>query len=113
MNAQTHRCDATTPYYQDYLIVTKSLSCAVCGGQRVASSDSPFARTVKRDVCKYLQQGMSRAEVVERIEQGYGDGLQVAHTGTPALWPMLGVLAVLAVIGGLAVRTLIKGQPEG
>ncbi len=80
------RCDASTPYYEHYVSATQQLRCPVCDGQRIDSSNAPFALTVKQDVCEYIRQGMTVQDVVLQIEADYGQQLRVSDG--LALWPL-------------------------
>jgi cytochrome c-type biogenesis protein CcmH/NrfF len=100
-------CDSSTPYYADFLTVTEALRCPVCGGQRVASSDSPFALTVKRDACAYLHQGMPPAQVIARLETDYGADLGVEDHISAITLPLVMILAALLILGLWKLRGMV------
>jgi cytochrome c-type biogenesis protein CcmH/NrfF len=103
----TRACDASTPYYTDFVTVTEALRCPVCDGQRIASSDAPFALTVKRDVCAALQEGLNAAHTIARIEAAYGSDLHVENGTSPMMLPLLAVMGVFLVLGIMRVRKLV------
>ncbi len=104
-------CDASTPYYNDFITIQEALRCPVCEGQRIASSDAPFAVSVRKDICTYLQEGMNTDSVIARIEQDYGQGLRV-DDGSVLLWPMIGVILLCLVAGGFVLRRALLSQTK-
>jgi cytochrome c-type biogenesis protein CcmH len=101
-------CDASTPYYADFVTVTESLRCPVCEGQRIASSDAPFALTVKRDVCAALQEGLSAQQTIARIEAAYGADLHVEDDVSPMMLPLLVVMVLLLAFAVIRARRMVS-----
>lgn len=101
------QCDATTPYFHDYDAITHALRCPVCEGQLIASSDAPFALSVKKDICTALHEGKTRAEVIAYVEDAYGSGLRPLEDEQGGVLPMVGILVLCALLALLLMRTLI------
>jgi cytochrome c-type biogenesis protein CcmH len=103
----TTSCDASTPYYKDFITVTESLRCPVCEGQRVSSSDAPFALTVKRDVCDYLRQGLTTSDTITRVEEAYGSDLHVENDTSIIMLPLVILLVTLCIIGTIMLKKMM------
>ncbi len=101
------QCDASTPYYQDYTALIQQLRCPVCDGQRINSSDAPFALSVKRDVCTMLHEGVEIEQIIPRIEADYGQSLRVESGFLGDVLPLALVGLVMLVVAGIVVRKLV------
>jgi cytochrome c-type biogenesis protein CcmH/NrfF len=97
-------CDATTPYYATYKQLISQLRCPVCGGQRIDSSQAAFAEAVKRDSCDYVQAAMSQSEIIAKLEQDYGQSLQIHTAADNATWPITAILLAIALIVALKIK---------
>jgi len=53
--------------------ISKELRCLVCQNQTIADSNAPLAVDLRREVREMVQQGMGEKEVVQFMEQRYGD----------------------------------------
>jgi cytochrome c-type biogenesis protein CcmH len=104
-------CDASTPYYASFVKITDSLRCPVCAGQRISSSDVPFALTVKRDVCKLLHEGMSVNQTINYIETAYGSDLHVEEKASIELLPLFTLFLALCILGIWIVRKIMRHAP--
>lgn len=90
-------CDATTIYYRPYKDIIGQLRCPVCDGQRIDSSNAAFAQSVKRDVCKYLVQGVAKEEVIAKVEADYGQSLKIQSFNDVATLPITMILIILII----------------
>ena len=100
-------CDASTPYYTDFVTVAESLRCPVCQGQRIASSDSPFALKVKEDICASLHEGLSASQVITRMEKAYGADLHVENSASGTMLPLVGIIVVIAAFALWKLKTFV------
>lgn len=55
------------------MAISKELRCLVCQNQTIADSSAPLAVDLRREVRAMVQQGMGQQEVVQFMEQRYGD----------------------------------------
>jgi cytochrome c-type biogenesis protein CcmH/NrfF len=99
-------CDTSTPYYADFIAVGEALRCPVCQGQRVASSDAPFALRVKQDICAALHEGLSADQVIARMEVAYGADLHVENTASLVMLPLIAVMTLMAVVAVWKIKKL-------
>lgn len=53
--------------------ISKELRCLVCQNQTIADSNAPLAVDLRREVREMVQKGMGEKEVVQFMEQRYGD----------------------------------------
>lgn len=92
------------PQQQDaYESLTSQLRCLVCQNQTIADSNAELAGDLRRQVYEMLQQGKSRAEIVQFMTDRYGDFVLYnppfkAKTGLlwlgPALFLLLGLIGL-------------------
>lgn len=101
------QCDTSTPYFTDFTTVVQSLRCPVCQGQRIASSDSPFALRVKEDSCAALHQGLSVKQVIQQMEMAYGADLHVENTTSPMMLPLIVVMVIIAGFAVWKIKMLV------
>ena len=83
--------------------LSKELRCLVCQNQSIDDSDAPLARDLRLEVRQLLGDGLSDSEVLDRLQQRYGDYILLSpplRPATYALW--LAPLAILLLAGLLA-----------
>jgi cytochrome c-type biogenesis protein CcmH len=79
-----------------YEIITSELRCLVCQNQTIADSNAELAGDLRRQVFEMLQQGKSKAEIIQFMTDRYGDFVLYnppLKTKTALLW--LGPIAFL------------------
>ena len=84
--------------------LSKELRCLVCQNQSIDDSDAPLARDLRLEVRQLLSDGLSDGEVLDRLQQRYGDYILLSpplRPATFALW--LAPLAIL-LLAGLLTR---------
>lgn len=89
--------------------IGKELRCLVCQNQTIAESDAELAQDLRREVRDMVKQGMGRDEVVQFMEERYGDFVRYrpAFKATTALlWLGPGLLFVAAL--GTLYFTLLR-----
>jgi cytochrome c-type biogenesis protein CcmH len=91
-----------------YETLTAELRCLVCQNQNIADSNAELAGDLRRQVYEMLQQGKSKAEIVDFMTARYGDFVLYnppfkAKTGM--LW--LGPFAFL-IVGFVTLFFIIK-----
>ena len=85
--------------------IASQLSCVVCSGQSVASSNAALAQDMRAFIATKLRAGKSRAEIKAFLRKRYGDKILMRPPVKPAtyiLWaaPLLALLAGTGIIYG-------------
>lgn len=99
--------------------ISKELRCLVCQNQTIADSNAPLAVDLRREVREMVQQGMGEQEVVQFMEQRYGDFVRYRpafKATTLLLWlgPFLLFVIALTVLYANVLRkrrTVNETQP--
>lgn len=99
--------------------ISKELRCLVCQNQTIADSDAPLAVDLRREVREMVKQGMGQQEVVQFMEQRYGDFVRYRpafKASTLFLWlgPFLLFVLALSVLYANVLRkrrTVNETQP--
>lgn len=91
------------------------LRCLVCQNESLAGSQAGVAEDLRREVYKLMNEGKSRAEVVDYLVARYGDFVLYEPPIKPStylLW--FGPFLFLGIGGALLLRTLQrkKSEPE-
>ncbi len=87
----------------EYKELIQELRCLVCQNQNLAGSDADLAKDLRHQTYTMLQQGKSRAEVVDYMVNRYGDFVLYrppVKSSTMLLWtgPFALLLLVLIVV---------------
>lgn len=101
------------------MAISKELRCLVCQNQTIADSDAPLAVDLRREVRQMVNQGMGQQEVVQFMEQRYGDFVRYRpafKASTLFLWlgPFLLFVLALSVLYANVLRkrrTVNETQP--
>lgn len=101
------------------MAISKELRCLVCQNQTIADSSAPLAVDLRREVRDMVQQGMGQQEVVQFMEQRYGDFVRYRpafKATTLVLWlgPFLLFVIALSVLYANVLRkrrTVNETQP--
>ena len=85
--------------------LARDFACPVCQGQSVAESDVPVARTIRREIRVWVDEGRSDAYVRERLVANFGEDIDYtpAASGITSLVWILPVVAGAVALGGLVV----------
>ena len=89
----------------------------MCQGQSVAEADVPVARTIRREIRVWVDEGRSDAYVRERLVANFGEDIDYTPSsdGITALVWILPVVAGSVAAGGLALvfrRWRLEGELE-
>lgn len=106
--------DATEAEYQS---LVQELRCLVCQNQNLAGSDADLAKDLRKQTYDMLQQGKSRAEVIDYMVTRYGDFVLYRpplKSSTLFLWggPFALLLIVLIVVMLRIKKTRSVEAPE-
>ena len=83
--------------------LSKDLRCLVCQNQSIDDSDAPLARDLRLEVRQLLVDGLTDSEVLDRLQQRYGDYILLSPPLSPATYGLwLAPLAILLLAGLLA-----------
>jgi len=99
---------------QAFREITSQLRCPKCQNNSIADSNAMIAADMRLKVYELMQQGKSKAQIVDYMVARYGNFVSYeppVTAGTILLW--LGpALFVVAGIGLLIVRSRRRGSPD-
>ena len=101
----------------EYKQLIEELRCLVCQNQNLAGSDADLAKDLRQQTYDMLQQGKSRAEIVEYMVNRYGDFVLYrppVKSSTLLLWagPFALLLFVLVAVMYRIKKTRKIEEPE-
>ena len=82
--------------------IASQLSCVVCSGQSVASSNAAIAQDMRAFIATKLRAGKSRAEIKTFLRKRYGDKILMRPPVKPATY-MLWAVPLLALFAGTGI----------
>ncbi len=85
--------------------LAQDFACPVCQGQSVAESDVPVARTIRREIRVWVDEGRSDDFIRQQLVSFYGDDIDYTPSGsgiTSLVW-ILPVVGGAAAVGGLTI----------
>jgi len=87
-----------------YALAT-DFACPVCQGQSVAESDVPVARTIRREIRVWVDEGRTDAFIRAQLVANFGEDIDYtpAASGATSLVWILPVVAGAVAVGGLTV----------
>ncbi|MGA0238632.1 MAG: cytochrome c-type biogenesis protein [Acidimicrobiales bacterium] len=87
-----------------YALAT-DFACPVCQGQSVAESDVPVARTIRREIRVWVDEGRTDAFIRAQLVANFGEDIDYtpAASGVTSLVWILPVVAGAVAVGGLTV----------
>ena len=87
------------------------LRCPTCGGESVAQSDAPMARSMRSEVAAQLRSGRSADEVRAWFRDRYGDDVVLAPSRDGVGW-LLWLVPPAALVAGLSVVMVRRRRPS-
>lgn len=97
---------------KSYELIISELRCLVCQNQTIADSNAELADDLRRQVAEMLQQGKTKAEIINFMTDRYGDFVLYNPPFKPLtslLW--LGPLIFL-IVGFVTVFWIIKRKNQ-
>lgn len=87
-----------------YALATE-FACPVCQGQSVAESDVPVARTIRREIRVWVDEGRTDEFIRAQLVANFGEDIDYtpAASGVTSLVWILPVVVGAVALGGLAV----------
>ena len=98
----------TVPAGRDARSIASELRCPVCQGLSVADSTSPTAQNMRADIERRLDEGQSRAEIVDAYVARYGEWILLRPRPTGLAMLAWGGPAAIAAAGGIALATAFR-----
>ncbi len=85
--------------------LAKDFACPVCQGQSIAESDVPIARTIRRNIRIWVDEGRSEAFIRDELVSIYGEDIDYSPStdGISALVWVLPIVGGFAAIAGLTI----------
>jgi cytochrome c-type biogenesis protein CcmH/NrfF len=85
--------------------LAKDFACPVCQGQSIAESDVPIARTIRRNIRIWVDEGRSEDFIRDELVSIYGEDIDYSPStdGITSLVWILPVVGGLAALGGLTI----------
>ncbi len=85
--------------------LAQNFACPVCQGQSVAESDVPVARTIRREIGIWVDEGRSDDFIRDQLVGIYGEDIDYnpAASGVTSLVWILPVVAGVAAVAGLVI----------
>lgn len=90
--------------------LSKQLRCLVCQNQSIDDSDAELAKDLRREVRALLQTGASDAEILDKVQNTYGDYVLLKPPVSQQTW-LLWLAPVLIVLGGAMIIALTLRRP--
>jgi cytochrome c-type biogenesis protein CcmH len=84
--------------------LSKELRCLVCQNQSIDDSDAPLAHDLRLEVRQLLGGGLSDGEVLDRLQQRYGDYILLSPPLRPATYALWLAPLVILLLAGLLAR---------
>jgi len=85
--------------------LSKDFACPQCQGQSVAESDVPVARTIRREIRVWVDEGRSDDFIRDQLVANFGEDIDYtpSASGITSLVWILPVVAGAVALGGLVV----------
>lgn len=94
--------------------IGKQLRCVVCQGENIDESNADLARDMRILVRKRLERGDSNQEVVDYLQDRYGDFVLMKPPFKPTTWLLWLGPGLFLVLGGIGVVMFYRNrQAEG
>ncbi|SDH40073.1 cytochrome c-type biogenesis protein [Roseospirillum parvum] len=90
--------------------IGEQLRCVVCQGESIDESNAPLARDMRILVRKRLSQGDSNQEVIDYLQDRYGDFVLMKPPFKPTTWVLWLGPPLLLVAGGIGVAMYYRGR---
>ena len=85
--------------------LAKDFACPVCQGQSIAESDVPIARTIRRNLRIWVDEGRSESFIRDELVSIYGEdiGYSPSTEGISALVWVLPIVGGVVAVAGLSI----------
>lgn len=100
------------PLERQMLDIAAELRCAVCQNQSVADSQADLAKDMRRQIRAQLEQGKSRAQIIQFFVDRYGDYVLLKppmdRAGTVVWLLPFGIAAIVALAAFVYLRRRLR-----
>ena len=85
--------------------LAKDFACPVCQGQSIAESDVPIARTIRRNIRIWVDEGQSHGFIRDELVSIYGEDIDYSPStdGISSLVWVLPIVGFAAAVAGLTI----------
>mgnify|MGYP005637391613 FL=1 len=85
--------------------LAKDFACPVCQGQSIAESDVPIARTIRRNLRIWVDEGRSESFIRDELVSIYGEDIDYSPStdGISALVWVLPIVGGVVAVAGLSI----------
>ena len=83
----------------DFIELSREVSCPLCAGSSIAESDSDIANDLKNLIFKELENGKTPKEIKNNLIQLYGEGILFMPENKISIFILYGFPLLLIVIG--------------
>ena len=81
--------------------LAKSFACPACSGQSVAESDVPIARTIRRQISAWVDEGRTDGYIRDQLVAAYDEDIDY-NPSKSGITSLVWILPVVAGVGALA-----------
>ena len=95
--------------------LAKDFACPVCKGQSVAESDVPVARTIRREIRVWVDEGRSDGFIRDQLVSNFGEDIDYtpSSSGVASLvWILPVVAGAVALVGLVVVFRRWSDEPD-
>ena len=86
--------------------LAKDFACPVCQGQSVAESDVPIARTIRRNIRVWVDEGRNEDLIRDELVSNYGEDIDYSPS-TDGITSIVWVLPIVGAVAAIAGLTLV------
>ena len=86
--------------------LAKDFACPVCQGQSIAESDVPIARTIRRNIRIWVDEGQSHAFIRDELVSIYGEDIDYSPS-TEGISSLVWVLPIVGFVAAAAGLTIV------
>ena len=83
----------------DFIELSREVSCPLCAGSSIAESDSDIANDLKNVIFKELENGKTPKEIKNNLIQLYGEGILFMPENKISIFILYGFPLLLIIIG--------------
>tara|TARA_A100001388_G_C28677613_1_gene454734 strand:+ start:224 stop:592 length:369 start_codon:yes stop_codon:yes gene_type:complete len=83
----------------DFIELSREVSCPLCAGSSIAESDSDIANDLKNLIFKELENGKTPKEIKNNLIQLYGEGILFMPENKISIFILYGFPLLLIIIG--------------
>lgn len=90
----------------------ETIRCLTCQSQSIADSNASLAGDMRSEIRQRIAAGEDPEHIRAWLIERYGDWVSYEPTAAPILWPLWAAPVILLILGGLLVRSRLKGRKK-